>query len=421
MDSISQTVLSLLRAVLWKEEPSFPEDTDWNAVTKELNMQAVLGVVAGGELPRSVPAKVREQWEYLALIQGMRFYQLLHAQDELLALLNAHGIYPVILKGMAAAVYYPSPEMRAMGDVDFLAPRKQVDEALTLMLANGYELVEEESACLKRFRELRNNKHFLMQKDGHHFELHRYFGVLDLTAKMQWMDALLQEGMQRREQTLCCGSQVPMLPKLANGLVLLQHAAGHAQGGIGLRHVMDWMMYVHTCLTDEFWQESFAAAARMLGLENFAKVMTRMCQLYLGLPASASWCCDADHALCGQLLHYVLEQGNFGLKQSNVDERIKRLLSEPKSIGQWLRLLQLSGMNHWEAAKKYAILKPFAWMYGCGRYAHLALGRNQALGRLHEEKQEGDRRSKLLKDLGILLGEKQVFWMGDQFVEHERK
>ena len=41
MDQISQVVLSLLRSALWGEKISCPADTDWEAVTKELRMQAV--------------------------------------------------------------------------------------------------------------------------------------------------------------------------------------------------------------------------------------------------------------------------------------------------------------------------------------------------------------------------------------------
>lgn len=119
MDQVSQTVLALLRGALWGEEAVYPADTDWQAVTKELQAQAIMGVIAGSDIPECVPAQTRAQWESLALLQGSRFYQLLHQQDQLLALLAKNDISLVILKGMAAAVYYPAPEMRVMGDVDF--------------------------------------------------------------------------------------------------------------------------------------------------------------------------------------------------------------------------------------------------------------------------------------------------------------
>ena len=76
---------------------------------------------------------------------------------------------------MAAAVYYPAPEMRTMGDVDFLVPRDQVEKTYDLMRANGYELYLEKEAY---------NKHIELQKAGIRFELHRYFGIFDSVDKM---------------------------------------------------------------------------------------------------------------------------------------------------------------------------------------------------------------------------------------------
>jgi len=49
--------------------------------------------------------------------------------------------------------------------------------------------------------------------------------------------------MQSIEWCACSGNSFPMLSPLANGLVLLEHAAGHFRDGLGLRHIHDWMMY----------------------------------------------------------------------------------------------------------------------------------------------------------------------------------
>ena len=411
MDQVSQAVLALLRGALWGEEVVYPADTDWQAVTKELQAQAIMGVIAGSDIPECVPAQTRAQWENLALLQGSRFYQLLHQQDQLLALLTKNDISLVILKGMAAAVYYPAPEMRTMGDVDFLVPRDQVEKTYDLMRANGYELYLEKEA---------HNKHIELQKAGIRFELHRYFGIFDSVDKMAYMDDILQKGLQNIEWRACAESRFPMLPPLENGLVLLEHAAGHFRDGLGLRHITDWMLYAHACLTDDFWAGAFYPAAKALGLDAFAKVLTKMCQRYLGLPASMHWCQGAEEASCDQLMAYVLEQGNFGSKQTDVGGKVTRLLGTHKGIGEWLRLLQLSGLNHWEAVKRHPFLKPFAWIYGAGRYAHLALGRKNGIALVRQEKKKSDQRDELREALGLQGNKTQVVLQDDQFVEQKR-
>lgn len=408
MDQVSQAVLALLRGALWGEEVVYPADTDWQAVTKELQAQAIMGVIAGSDIPECVPAQTRAQWENLALLQGSRFYQLLHQQDQLLALLTKNDISLVILKGMAAAVYYPAPEMRTMGDVDFLVPRDQVEKTYDLMRANGYELYLEKEA---------HNKHIELQKAGIRFELHRYFGIFDSVDKMAYMDDILQKGLQNIEWRACAESRFPMLPPLENGLVLLEHAAGHFRDGLGLRHITDWMLYAHACLTDDFWAKSFLPAAQALGLDVFAQVLTKMCQRHLGLSESIRWCQQANAALCDQLMDYVLEQGNFGSKQMDVGGKVTRLLGTHKGIGEWLRLLQLSGLKHWNAVKRYPFFKPFAWIYGGCRYMHLTFGRKNALRLFQKEKRKSDQQEEMYEGLGLSWNRCKVILRDDQFIE----
>ncbi|MFR5854587.1 MAG: hypothetical protein ACLUE8_09795 [Lachnospiraceae bacterium] len=48
-------------------------------------------------------------------------------------------------------------------------------------------------------------------------------------------------------------------------------------------------------------------------------------------------------------MDYVLEQGNFGFKQMDVEGKVIRLFGRHNGLVEWCRLLQLSGMNHWGA------------------------------------------------------------------------
>lgn len=139
-----------------------------------MQAQIVLSMVAGADLPEEIPETVRFQWQRAALYQGAQFYRLLHAQDEMVELLEGHGFHPAILKEMAAAIYYPAPETRTMGDIDFILPREELEAGFSLLRENGYVLEVEENA---------NNNHILLAKDVAHFELHRYFGKFDSVEK----------------------------------------------------------------------------------------------------------------------------------------------------------------------------------------------------------------------------------------------
>ena len=113
----------------------------------------------------------------------------------------------------------------------------------------------------------------------------------------------------------------------------------------------------------------------------------------------------------------MLEQGNFGSKQMDVGVKVTRLLGTHKGIGEWLRLLQLSGLKHWNAVKRYPFFKPFAWIYGGCRYMHLTFGRKNALGLFQKEKRKSDQQEEMYEGLGLSWNRCKVILRDDQFIE----
>ena len=59
----------------------------------------------------------------------MRFLQILDEQTKLFQLFRDADIPLAIIKGCAAAMYYPAPLDRSMGDIDFVVPLERIDEA----------------------------------------------------------------------------------------------------------------------------------------------------------------------------------------------------------------------------------------------------------------------------------------------------
>ena len=53
--------------------------------------------------------------------------QILDEQTKLYHLFDDAGIPMAIIKGCAAAMYYPAPLHRSMGDIDFVVPLERID------------------------------------------------------------------------------------------------------------------------------------------------------------------------------------------------------------------------------------------------------------------------------------------------------
>lgn len=355
MTQAEQVLLSLIRKSLFDSKESFPSDTDWDAVLREAKQQTVVGIAAKA-LPDSCAGEAREKWKAAEFQQLANTILYWKAQDELHRLLTESGIPFVILKGAAAAMYYPDPYRRAMGDIDFLVPPEQFDRTATVLLENGY-LPDHEPT----------DRHIGFSKNKVSFELHHHFSYLDLDIE----DALLS-GISLAERISIDNHVFSALPANENGLVLLAHLWEHLHSGVGMRQVIDWMMFVLAHLSNEYWNITFSKLARDYGLEKLTITATQMCHKYFGLPYSCSWFADADEMLCDDLFSQILRSGNFGRKP-NMNVADSKTISALSGIHRYglFRQLQQRGEANWKAYHKHPCLKPFAWLYQLVRYTIL--------------------------------------------------
>ena len=249
----------------------------------------------------------------------------------------------VILKGTSAAQYYPYPKFRTMGDIDIITKRDDYDCACRQLIDEGFA----ESTSLA---DKERGRHRSFIKNKYIVEVHSFFASMTDVNKAQFFDDLVISNINDSH----------VLPDMINGLVLIEHINQHMEEGLGLRQIIDWMMFVDKCLPDEKWPE-FKEYARKTGLESLAIAVTRMCEMYLGL-AEHKWCSLADESICSELMNYILECGNFGRK---VSPNQKMAVSRAMELNHPVRLLkelQARGISNWEAARN-PLIRPFAWIW----------------------------------------------------------
>ena len=353
MNNNEIVLLSLIQRSLIHNDAEITADVDWSAVLLEAQQQAVVSIAAQG-LPVDMPQKAREEWraaEYRQLAYNIRYW---NAQDQLDCLLKENGIPYVILKGASAAMLYPHPLQRSMGDIDFLVPPDQFEKAQELLQANGYQPEHEPS-----------DRHVGFKKGNISFELHRRFSYPDLD-----MEEDLIAGISRAEKQTVEGHVFYTLPKAENGLVLLSHLWNHLHTGVGLRQVIDWMMYALNEVDDETRNAGFSDLIEKYGLEKLAVTTAGACQRYLGMPNTHTWYADADDDLCEDLMTEVLNAGNFGRKQPSAGEEVSKVKTALSGIQRYgfIRHLQRQGEVNWTAYHSHPWLKPFAWLYQLVRY-----------------------------------------------------
>lgn len=379
MNQNEQILLNAIQKSLWSTDAIFPTDTDWDAVLEEASMQAILGIVI-----RVAPEDAKGKWSSISNASLAHFMRILHSQEQLHKLLSENEIPMVILKGTAAAVYYPNPSLRSMGDIDFLVPPGHFERAREILAQNGYEIKDDPNYP----------RHIDVYKDGISFEMHRFFSECNVD-----VERFILEGIPDSHTEKIFGSSFPMLGRLANGLVLLAHISYHLQSGLGMRQVIDWVLYVSRELDDIFWNQQFHAAAKESGMEALAVTITRMCQLYLGLSNNITWCKEADTDLCFDIMDSIFSSGNFGKKQGD-GRSIANTITNIKEIG-FFRYIQTAGEFNWKAYHKHKWLKPFCWIYQIGRYTRQGLMTKRSGKQVLDDIERGNKRAELLSQLGL--------------------
>ena len=369
LTSEQSALMALVRFRLWGD--ARPQNAD--AAFDEAKTQAMVPLL----FPDS-----REASQYM-----VHYIRIMYAQDEVVARMRQTVIPAVILKGSAAAVYYKEPFQRTMGDIDLIVPQSEFEAAVIQLGYLGYQCQEDD-------RKKTDIREIAFHKDGVTVELHRRFSSEGID-----VERYILRGLECPVTAELSGHAFPMLPPLENGLVLLAHVAQHLRNGLGLRQMIDWMMYVHAVLTDEYWRASFRPAAADCGLETLAITATRLCQKYLGLPDPITWCDGADDKLTDDLLENLLVTGNFG-HTHGPGSSVETVTTNIKRTGLF-RYLQKQGEHNWKAYQDHAALRPFCWAYQICRYIRRGFGTGRSGIQLAEDYNRSRARYDLLTRLGI--------------------
>ncbi len=384
-------LMIFLKALLWSDGKAEADEVIYN----ELKNHALLALPAGVMAYIQMPDKLRHQWK-VDIFQHILYnvhYQ--HEQDSL-----PISVPYAILKGTSAAKYYPHPYYRSMGDIDIIVQENDGTIACQQLLNAGYlENTSKEAMISGRHRQFRKN--------GIEVEIHTGFAYHHDPEKEKTLDTWIVSNIPTSH----------VLPDNLNGLVILNHISYHIDVGIGLRQIIDWMMFVSKCLPDEKWP-TFQVLAQETGQEQLALITTRMCELYLGLPEHR-YCVEVDPAVCEMFMDYVLSCGNFGKKMEEDYKTSQRFIASMRTVKGAYQFLQCRGLMNWPAVNKYMFLRPFAWIYQAFRYLKKGLLREGTLKKLKTEREMAKKRNMLFDALGVTRKEKGIVrYRNGEYVKH---
>lgn len=382
-----QVMLELLGAASFGYAFDPDGDADWSRVYRELYEHRVASVPCDYIADLPLDDKLRSVWRRHCVAQQFFFDKLTAAENEICDAFEKQGIPYVILKGMTAAMNYPVPSHRSMGDIDILIHECDDDRATEVLLGLSYE-----------GDKLPAGKHKRFCRGDIDVELHYHVTKLKNARWDKLFDEHMLAEIDHGVKKTAGSAAFYMFPVMETGIVILQHLYGHLTGeGAGLRQVMDWMMYVHASGISD-WTE-FNDFAGRVGVYEFQKIVTRMCERYLGLPHrdDLDWCLSADDETCGELMGFILSMGNFGNKEKR--QGINRKVLFYKDIPTTFKRIQKGGICRWKAARNHAVLRPFAWMYQLGRVGMLFIRHGYSVDELRRDIRDADDTGRLFAKL----------------------
>ena len=298
------------------------------------------------------------------------------------------GIPYAVIKGTAAAVCYPDPIRRTLGDIDLIVKPEDFRAAYQALTDAGYHSRDPADTV---------DRHAHFFRNGVSLELHMNFALLQTRQQEKLLDGWIYDALPSAKTASIKDFPFPMLPDELNGLVLLTHINQHLEEGLGIRQILDWVMYVRQHLPDAAWP-AFRLRTDMLGLTKLAKAAAKLGVTYLGL--DVSWCMDIDDRVVEDLLDYIFESGNFGQKDA-ANNTVTMVMSHGRGVKGFFRNLQTRGKANWAACRRHGWLKPFAWLYQLGRYIRLGL-KKSSVKDFGKNFAASQRRNRLMDELGVL-------------------
>ena len=366
MTQEQNVLLAVLRHAISPDMPLPDTDCDWESVYREAKQQAVSLIYydAVAPLMEKMPAPLQQQIQNSGMQVVLSNINIGNTQARLTALLTERNVPHFILKGEASAAYYPKPQLRALGDVDFWVAAEDFEPLHRHFEALGF-----------RFDDAQHDHHITYRTPGGTLEMHKQLPGLPKNDRLQ--EYLQDLPVHTRKINIGSG-EFTAPDDVLHGLILLLHSQHHLRGeGLGLRHLMDWCCYVNQTAEKTFWQEVLLPLLKKIGLFRFAVILTGVCSCAFGTPCP-SWA-DADEALCKALLEDILSGGNFGCKDTT--RQASGLMVTEDSKSQSLRkTFHASVKAHYPICEKCGLFYIVFYPVRGIRYLYLMLtGKRQSL------------------------------------------
>lgn len=354
MNEESIYLLNVLKSFIQNANPG-AFNGDWNKLVRLANIHSVIGIL--GYMVTKYPNESNTHSVESMKKEYLKTVALLSMRDEnmksLIHSMNACGIDHLIFKGYIVKNYYPIPELRTFGDIDFLIRYEDRQKSDEMMMQQGFE------------RKTDWEPVFSYRRANEYYEIHTDVMEVDVSDKADYKDYFKHVWEHAH---LTDGHTYELSPEF-HFLYLLTHIAKHISGlGAGIRMYMDIAVFIQHFGNKLDWKY-IQAELKKLAFSDFANMVLTVVNVYFGVDVPITLN-GIDEQVLEDFMEFTMSGGTFGFvgrdsgliplrKQKRNKESISRvsafanrLLPSAASIES--RYTYLQG-RHW--------LLPVAWVH----------------------------------------------------------
>lgn len=339
-------VITLIKSALDKGPYALPDGFSIGLAAKEALRHKIIGLVYYGAVYCGIDKKSEHmQGLFRYLIPTMNVTEKQYFTiDKVCAAFEEHGIDYMPVKGTVLQPYFPSRELRTMGDADILIRMEQYEKIKPIMEQLGFVFAYE-------------SDHELVWKNKNLFlELHKRL----IPSYNRDYAAYYGDGWRlgRPEKEGACRY---VMSNEDNMIYLLTHFAKHYRdGGVGIRHMLD--LYVFSKAHPDMDKAYMDRELKKLRLLEFYNNICDTLQV---------WFNDAPETEITDLITDVIfRSGEFGLSEDRIAAGGLREMSDGKSAQKMRNKRVRSALflpydamcEHFPVLKKWKILLPVMWI-----------------------------------------------------------
>lgn len=302
-------LFSVLKDALWKSEETVMSLPSLNKeqvveLMEEAKKQTVHGLVLNRIDWQSYSFDKAFVFGHIGLLMQTQS-QNAHMNEilvEFAKVMSEHGIDYVIVKGQSVGCYYPRPELRSSGDIDFYCAPVHYEKACRVLPeVLGVELGGEDS-----------DHHLAFVWHDVHFEMH--YALFDFYSKKknrQWNELLNQA---KPETFNLLGNDIKTLPATLHAFYVFLHIYEHLlELGVGLRQFCDFAVLLHY-RHDDIDFKALQNYAEEFGMSTALKACGAILVDWLGLsPEEFPYeLTKKDSRRAEKILDVVFYRGNMG-------------------------------------------------------------------------------------------------------------